>query len=143
MRNVEHLHTVKIGLCILFLSLIGNVNLAYAQQQTEQEKIHRIKHTYIVNALQLDTEQEKGFMSVYEAYEAALRDAATSIKKSEGVSQTDKSIAMQEAILKVRKEYNLKFKDVLSEEQIMNLFKAEKQFREMLRKKISESKSRR
>ncbi|TLU99033.1 hypothetical protein [Dyadobacter luticola] len=136
---------------ILIIAL-GAVTTAQAQRRSEEEikKIQDAKVAIITNRLNLTPEQSTGFWPVYNEYSQKRREihrAQRQIinnKKAEG--KTDDQVLdnlkevqdLKQKDLDLEKEYQSKFLKVISASQVIELYKAERTFNDMLIQRLKQ-----
>jgi len=139
--------------CFLFLSIITSV---HAQKHGEKdfrqsrEKIEAAKIGFLTSKLDLTREQAIAFWPVYNEYSDkrfAIKESMLK-NKMRRPSDDDKEVDWEkrlEELSNMRKkefeledEYKAKFLKIISAKQVISLFKAEREFMDMLRSRISE-----
>jgi len=132
-------------LAILFVALLS-ITTASAQRKSEEEikRIQDAKVAIITNRLNLTPEQSTGFWPVYNEYSQKRKEihrAQRKIindKKAEG--QTDDQVLnnlkevqeLRQKELDLEKEYQNRFLKVITASQVIELYKAERTFNDML-----------
>ncbi|MCF2506743.1 hypothetical protein L0663_25355 [Dyadobacter sp. CY107] len=132
-------------LTILFVALLS-ITAASAQRKSEEEikRIQDAKVAIITNRLNLTPEQSTGFWPVYNEYSQKRKEihrAQRKIindKKAEG--QTDDQVLnnlkevqeLRQKELDLEKEYQNRFLKVITASQVIELYKAERTFNDML-----------
>jgi Spy/CpxP family protein refolding chaperone len=132
---------------------------AYAQPQwhgpdrghDHMERIHAIKVAYITDKLHLSSEQSAKFWPVYDDYEQEthhIRDAFfqkyknnnkdRDIDKREAFHYIEDDLDYQEQIIQLKRKYNDRFLKILSTQQVADLYRAEREFKEMLLQQLKE-----
>jgi len=130
---------------ILFVALLS-ITTASAQRKSEEEikRIQDAKVAIITNRLNLTPEQSTGFWPVYNEYSQKRKEihrAQRKIindKKAEG--QTDDQVLnnlkevqeLRQKELDLEKEYQNRFLKVITASQVIELYKAERTFNDML-----------
>ncbi len=137
----------------LLLLFIGAVSTsANAQRRSEEEikKIQDAKVAIITNRLNLTPEQSTGFWPMYNEYSQRRREihrAQRKIindKKAEG--QNDEAVLgnlkevqeLRQKELDLEKEYQNKFLKVITASQVIELYKAERTFNDMLIQRLKQ-----
>lgn len=137
----------------LLLLIIGAVSTtANAQRRSEEEikKIQDAKVAIITNRLNLTPEQSTGFWPMYNEYAQKRREihrAQRKIindKKAEG--QNDEAVLsnlkevqeLRQKELDLEKEYQNKFLKVITASQVIELYKAERTFNDMLIQRLKQ-----
>ena len=133
------------------LVLIATLSFGYAQPgRPPMERIHAAKMAYITDRLRLSFEQSGNFVPVYNDYEGELRGLRMSFfKKYKGATRgemndnesrqfIDDDLDYQQQVLDLKRRYNDRFLKVISPQQLAELYKAEREFRQMLMKRLDQ-----
>ncbi|MHA4738291.1 hypothetical protein [Dyadobacter sp. MSC1_007] len=136
----------------LLLLIFGAVTTANAQRRSEEEikKIQDAKVAIITNRLNLTPEQSTGFWPMYNEYSQKRREihrAQRKIindKKAEG--QADEQVLnnlkevqeLRQKELDLEKDYQNKFLRVITASQVIELYKAERTFNDMLIQRLKQ-----
>jgi len=153
MNLLHKKNNVKIVSLMLSLMLFATAS-AWAQRPSgeEMQKIQDAKIAIITNRLNLSPEQATGFWPVYNEYSQKRRDihrAQRKIindKKAEG--KTDDQVLnnlkevqdLKQKELDLEKEYQNRFLKVISASQVIELYKAERTFNDMLIQRLKQRK---
>ena len=136
---------------LLFLAISICSLSAFAQQgrmQEKLEKVNNLKIAYLTKELELSSSQAEKFWPVYNNYEKELMQTRKSFKQKhmndrmDGLSDKeskdllDDQMAMETAVIAIRKNYRNEFLKVLSPQQLVTLMEAEKRFNQMLKDKM-------
>jgi len=138
----------------MLLFTLFSTAAVYAQRPSgeEMQKIQDAKIAIITNRLNLSPEQATGFWPVYNEYSQKRKDihrAQRKIindKKAEG--KTDDQVLnnlkevqeLKQKELDLEKEYQNRFLKVISASQIIELYKAERTFNDMLIQRLKQRK---
>jgi len=136
----------------LLLLTFGAITTADAQRRSEEEikKIQDARVAIITNRLNLTPEQSTGFWPVYNEYSQKRREihrAQRKIindKRAEG--QNDEQVLsnlkevqeLKQKELDLEKEYQNKFLKVITASQVIELYKAERTFNDMLIQRLKQ-----
>lgn len=149
MKTLRKISLLFIGVTLSMLSFAQPPHEGgpHGDNKERQEKIKALKVEYLTTQLELSPEEAQKFWPIYNEFEEKMRtlekSRRKSLKASEGKQLTDKEVNAliqmnfdtDQDILDLRKEYDLKFKKALSVQKVGKLYKAEKDFRhELLRK---------
>lgn len=117
--------------------------------QAKMERVHAMKIGYITQHLQLTSSQAERFWPVYNRYEQELRETRMRFIKNrraqaqkqemtdaEARAQIENNLDLQEAVIDLKKRYNNEFLKIISARQLMDLYEAEKGFRQTLMKEM-------
>lgn len=143
----------------LLLMLVCATN-GYSQRNMPErregmERIHAAKMAYITDRLNLTTEQSAGFIPVYKEYEEEVkRNRKEFLQKYKGVDvegaddatamqYVDDNLDYQEKVIVIKRKYNDRFLKVISPQQISELNKAEREFKQILMKRLEERRNQR
>ncbi|MCE7066490.1 hypothetical protein [Dyadobacter sp. CY326] len=143
--NLQLITRHRYLLILAFIALFS-VTTVSAQRKSEEEikKIQDAKVAIITNRLNLTPEQSTGFWPVYNEYSQKRREIHRSQrkiindKKAEG--QTDDQVLnnlkevqdLRQKELDLEKEYQSRFLKVITASQVIELYKAERTFNDML-----------
>ncbi len=112
---------------LIFVLICLNINyFCLAQPEGNLNKIETLHAAYITRELGLTTEEAQKFWPVFNNYRLELKKAR---------QENSNELEWEEKALGIRKKYKAEFRKVLNDEQRANrFFKAERGFRDMLRK---------
>ena len=140
---------VSIVLILIFISIHS-----FAQSQKNMEKIRAARIALITERLNLTPEQAEKFWPVYRQYEnerrairKEFRDArqemdVRNLTEEESKLLVQKSMDMKQKELNLEKEYSQRLTEVISTQQLFKLKGAEKDFQQMLLKRIQDQRQR-
>ncbi len=139
---------------IALLLLATSCTAAFAQDDDGQnwEKIKAIKVGYITDHVHLTSEQSAKFWPVYDGYQQERRNKRKEIMgtymsahpgatKSQARAQLDADLDYQAAELELKRKYKDRLLQVISAQQLTQLYEAERDFRKMLLDQLRNSKS--
>ena len=137
---------------LLFLLLAVTIAVSSTQAQSGRKeagaRIHAAKMAYIIDRLHLSEEQAVAFAPVYGEFEnerkAVRREFAEKYRghgrdwQDDTASRmyVDEDLDYQQRILDLKRKYNERFLKVLGQQQVAELFLAEKEFNKMLRRQM-------
>ena len=119
-----------------------------AQNQTALERIEAAKIALITERLELTPEQAERFWPIYREYSEKQRDIRRDFQElkrdfdpktateKENQQVLEKGYQMKERRLELDRSYSTRMQQVVTSRQLMNLRKAEDDFREMLIQRI-------
>lgn len=135
--------TLKKG--ILFLSLMCIAFMAHAQDGEMKDRVEAQFIGFITNKLELTSDQATAFFPLYREH----KDQERSIKKSmrpsgrmmnlseeDAQSALNKMVDGEQQILDLKLTYLKKYQSILSAKQILQLYQAERSFKEELIKEV-------
>ncbi|WP_229240284.1 hypothetical protein [Dyadobacter sp. SG02] len=135
---------------LLFIGAVSTTANAQRRSEEEIKKIQDAKVAIITNRLNLTPEQSTGFWPMYNEYSQKRREihrAQRKIindKKAEG--QNDEAVLnnlkevqeLRQKELDLEKEYQNKFLKVITASQVIELYKAERTFNDMLIQRLKQ-----
>ena len=139
---------------ILFI-VLTTTSAGWAQPgmpRERMERIHAAKMAYITDRLRLSSEQSGNFIPLYNEYERELRGIRQSFfKKYKGTKPdeaddatsrqfVDDDLDYQQQVIELKRRYNDRFLKVISPQQLSDLYKAEREFRQILMKRLEQRK---
>jgi Spy/CpxP family protein refolding chaperone len=138
------------ALLLLFIGVASTAAQAQRRSEEEIKKIQDAKVAIITNRLNLTPEQSTDFWPMYNEYSQKRREihrAQRKIindKKAEG--QNDESVLnnlkevqeLRQKELDLEKEYQNKFLKVITASQVIELYKAERTFNDMLIQRLKQ-----
>lgn len=133
----------------LIMLLTFSLTDSFAQRRNEEEirKIQDAKIAIITNRLSLTPEQSKDFWPIYNEFSAKRRDIHRSQRQlisGKADSRSDEQVMnnlkevqeLKQKELELEKEYQSRFLTVISAKQLVELYKAERTFNEMLLQRL-------
>ncbi len=140
----------KLTLLTLTLLLTG---IVFGQpkdgKRPSKEKVKAMKVGYITEKLNLTSEEAQKFWPIYNEFDAKMEEIHKAIRKMHKKDKTidemtdkeveemvDKHDALRQKELDIHKEYHTKFKTVLPIKKVAKLYKADKDFKRDLLKRI-------
>jgi len=146
--------SAKMKWLLCLVTLWGGVanSVLYAQDRDDKhatlEHIHSIKVAYITDRLNLTSQQSQVFWPVYSSYEKELKALRKSyFEKYKGLNKNDDHVSrqffddnldFQAASVDLKRKYRDQFLNVLTPQQLANLFKAEHDFNTMLMQRLKD-----
>ena len=134
-----------------------SITTSFAQKRSEEEiqKIQDAKVAIITNRLNLTAEQSAGFWPLYNEYSQKRRDLHRAqrkiINERRAEGKTDDQVLenlkevqeIKQKELDLEKEYQNRFLKVITANQVVELYKAERTFNEMLIQRLKQRPERR
>ena len=117
-------------------------------------RIHAAKMAYITDRLQLTAQQSGNFIPLYNEYEREIKDTRQFFfKKYKGTNPgdaddatsrqfIDDNLDYQQKVIEIRRKYNDQFLKVISPQQLAELNKAEREFKQILIKRLEKQRGR-
>ena len=116
-------------LLILFLFSASFSMQAQDGGNNRQEKIEALKIAFITQKLKLTPAEAEKFWPIYNQYTEEIK----SISKSSGSNDV---LENEQQLLNVRKKYKASFEKVIGPQKMNDLFNAEREFRNVLIKRL-------
>lgn len=137
----------KIGLLILAILFALNHTWAQPDNPKHRERIKALKIAYITEHVNLSAEQAEKFWPVYNRFEKELhnlhrgfmekyRTDNPNADRRTAHEYIDANLDFQEQALAIKKKYKDEFLKVISPEQLADLYRAERGFKEMLLREL-------
>ena len=138
----------KLLLTILLVTFSASSLFAQRERDGDKfEEIQTIKIGYITKKLNLSSKQAKRFWPIYNKYETEHRQLRRTFVKQyrknnpnvshhEARTFVNANIDYQEQKIELRKKFTKSLNNILSDQQITNLFIAEQEFKQMLIKRL-------
>jgi hypothetical protein len=116
---------------LLLLVMFGSFNFVSAQGNPNQqgEKVQALKIAFITQKLQLTSVEAEKFWPVYNQYENEVRSLRSN-------NQNGDVLENEEKLLNIRKKYKPSFEKIIGPEKANQLFLVEKEFRNVLIKRL-------
>jgi hypothetical protein len=133
-----------------FLLVIISIASSYGQQRPALARIHAAKMAYITDRLRLSPEQCGYFVPVFNEYEREIRDTRVFFFKKykdtnpnnadDATSRQfiDDNLDYQQQVIEIKRKYNDRFLKIISPQQLADLYKAEREFKQMLMKRLEQ-----
>jgi hypothetical protein len=137
--------------CVLTLG--STVVLAQnGRSQDRKESVEAAKMAFLTDKMGLTPEQSQKFWPLYNEYEAKRRDLVKAyrsgyrqnvdeLSEQEAKSRLDSMFNTQEKELELEKEYVARYLRVISPNQVIKLYRSEREFTKLLLKKLDNNKA--
>ncbi len=137
-------------LIILFLLLL--MQSGYGQKNEAREKIEAARIALITDRLELSPEQAEKFWPLYNEYSDQKKDLARELQQArKGIDQgtmtedesrqlIDKTLNIRDRQLSLERQYAKRMTEVITTQQLLNLKRAEEDFRKMILRRLEERK---
>lgn len=142
---------------ILFLicafTLAGTAVLAQGgRSQDRKENVETAKVAFLTDKMGLTTEQSQRFWPLYNEYESKRRDLVRAYRsgyredvdqltEQEAKARMDGMFTLREKELELEREYVARYQRVISSNQIIKLYRSEREFTKLLLKKLEANKA--
>jgi len=145
-------HLVALLFCCA-LTLVGTVALAQTSRpQDRKESVEAAKMAFLTDKMGLTTEQSQKFWPLYNEYEAKRRELVKAyrsgyrqdvdqLSEQEAKARLDSMFSTQEKELELEKEYVARYQRVITPNQIIKLYRSEREFTKLLLKKLDNNKA--
>lgn len=123
-------------LYIILIALCLSSHLVSAQGRGE--KVESLKVAFIAEKLNLDSKTAEKFWPIYNEYEDEMRALIQQKKQVQKDQRSvDDILDQEQKALDIKKKYATQFSKLLSPDQVNQLFRAEKEFRQMLMRRAN------
>ncbi len=113
---------------LILIVLLGSLSCFKARAQ-DGEKIKALKIAFITQKLQLTPDEAQKFWPIYDQYENEIKGLQLDNKNGPALENEEK-------LLNIRKKYLNSFEKVLGPQKTNKLFNAERDFREVLIRRL-------
>ena len=132
---------------LLFL-LLTTATVAVAQRRPPLERIHAAKMAYISDRLRLSSRQSMEFVPVYNEYEKEIWETRQfyfrkykdknpgRMDEEDSRHFIDDNLDYQQQVIEIKRKYNDRFLKIISSQQLGELYTAEREFKQMLLKRL-------
>lgn len=120
----------------LFLTLLCSVSLTVLAQRGGGERIEALKVAFITEKLSLDSKTAEKFWPIYNQYESEMRTFMQQRKRDKDDLSAEDMLESEQKALDIKKKYAPQFLKVISNDQLSDLYRAEKEFRQMILRKM-------
>lgn len=117
---------------LILLIIFGSFSFVSAQNGQNAEKIQALKIAFITQKLQLTSSEAEKFWPVYNNYENEIRQ----LRSRHNADVLDN----EEKLLDIRKKYKPSFEKILGPQRLNDLYNAERDFRNVLIRRLKEQK---
>ncbi len=143
---------------LFLLTLLWGVYFAQAQAQTPRagqnhQRIEAMRVSFITSEMQLTPEEAAAFWPIYNEYRdkmKAIREAGSELNKpvmdlseDEARAFIEQRLSMDEDLLRLKREYYLRLREVVSARKLILLERAERKFKERLLREMRQREKRR
>jgi hypothetical protein len=133
--------------------LLCSVTLVFGQRGRGMQRIHAAKMTYLTDRMVLTEAQASKFIPLYRSYEKQLLVIRQPYMKKYNVTggadertaariYVEDDLDYQQQVLELKKAYRERFLKVISPEQLSEMYVAEREFRQLLIKRLKQKKAR-
>ncbi|MCF8448330.1 MAG: hypothetical protein K9G49_00550 [Taibaiella sp.] len=144
---------MKIIIYIVLMCMLVTT-ASYGRQGRPLQRIHAAKMAYMNDRLSLSESQSGAFIPLYKEYEKELLVIRQPYIKKYKLENTDEhniaarqyvedDLDYQEAVIGLKRKYNDQFLKILSPKQVADMYMAEREFRQILMKRLKQERNRR
>jgi len=130
---------------VILILLVATTGV-WAQHGQYMEQIHAAKMVYITDRLHLTSDQSMRFVPLYNTYEQEIRTTRQKYRLN-SPSDTDDATARQavddnldyqQDVIGIKRKYNDQFLKIISPTQLADMYKAEREFKQLLMKRLEQ-----
>lgn len=148
--DVNKVRNIMKKLLNIILILLVTAVVAQAQLPGNLARIRAAKITYISDRLNFTEEQHRNFVPVYNQYEREIsytrqsfmgKYKDTNPKRADDATSRqyiDDNLDYQESVIEIKRKYNDRFLKIMSPQQLSDLYKAEREFKQMLMQRLKQ-----
>jgi len=128
---------IVFGLVVVFQLSAFN-----ALAQSRQGKVESIKVAYLSEKLNLDPKTAERFWPVYNQYDDEMHNAINDLKRGNESRSADEILDREQLAIDIKRKYAAQFLKVISDEQLGRLFQSEKDFNQILLRRMNKMENR-
>lgn len=128
---------IVIGLVVFFQLSAFN-----ALAQSRQGKVESIKVAYLSEKLNLDPKTAERFWPVYNQYDDEMHNAINDLKRGNDSRSADQILDREQRTIDIKRKYSAQFLKVISNDQLGRLFQSEKEFNQILLRRMNKMENR-
>ena len=145
-------HLVALLFCCALTWSSTAVLAQTSRPQDRKESVEAAKMAFLTDKMGLTTEQSQKFWPLYNEYEAKRRELVKAyrsgyrqdvdqLSEQEAKARLDSMFSTQEKELELEKEYVARYQRVITPNQIIKLYRSEREFTKLLLKKLDNNKA--
>ena len=116
---------------LIILAILGSYSFTMAQNGNGRERIQALKVAFITQKLHLTSSEAEKFWPVYNQYDNEIMQLRANNKNGDILDNEQK-------LLDTRKKYKASFEKILGPERLNDLYKAERDYRNVLIQRLKE-----
>lgn len=139
-------------LLLIFCMLTFAGTSALAQDRASKERVEAAKVAYLTDKMELSSDQAQKFWPLYNEYEAKRRELIKSYRsgyrqdvdaltEQEAKNRIDDMFVTREKELALEQEYAARYLRVISNKQLIKLYRGERDFTKMLLKRLDDNRA--
>ncbi|GAB3830804.1 hypothetical protein [Pontibacter rugosus] len=146
-------HHILVLLLLFAFAFGGSTALAQDSRSNDRkENIEAAKTAFLTDKMGLSAEQSQKFWPLYNEYEAKRRELiktyrngyrkdVEALSEQDAKARIDNMFSTKERELELEKEYATKYQRVISNRQLIKLYRAEREFTKMLLKRLDDKRA--
>ena len=139
-------------LLLFFCALTFAGTTALAQERQSKERVEAAKIAFLTDKMELTSEQAQKFWPLYNEYESKRRELiksyrsgykqnADELTEQEAKARIDMMFTTREKELALEQEYAAKYARIISNKQLVKLYRGERDFTKMLLKRLDDKRA--
>jgi hypothetical protein len=139
-------------ICVATFATSGAFAQDKGQSHQRHERVEAAKVAFLTDKMELTSDQAQKFWPFYNEYEAKRRDLlkmyrggyrqdADDLSEQEAKARVEDMFTVREKELALEKEYAAKYIRVISNKQLVKLYRAERDFTKLLLKRLDDNRS--
>jgi hypothetical protein len=120
----------------ILIILFGSFSFVSAQNAQRAEKVQELKIAFITQKLQLTSAEAEKFWPVYNSYENEIKQLRATNKNGDVLDNEQK-------LLDIRKKYKPSFEKILGAQRANDLYNVERDFRNVLIRRLKDQRQER
>ena len=139
-------------LLLFFCALTFAGTTVLAQERQSKERVEAAKIAFLTDKMELTSEQAQKFWPLYNEYESKRRELiksyrsgykqnADELTEQEAKARIDMMFTTREKELALEQEYAAKYARIISNKQLVKLYRGERDFTKMLLKRLDDKRA--
>ena len=139
-------------LLLFFCALSFAGTTALAQERQSKERVEAAKIAFLTDKMELTSEQAQKFWPLYNEYESKRRELiksyrsgykqnADELTEQEAKARIDMMFTTREKELALEQEYAAKYARIISNKQLVKLYRGERDFTKLLLKRLDDNRA--
>ncbi len=128
------------SLVFTLLFFCFSVSIFAQSKQKQKMNIRELKIEYVVNKINLSTNQEQQFLTIYNQYSDELHEIRKAKRRLKNNQDSEYVIEQRQLLdqkkVSIKGKYKVEFLKVLSAEQLNTLYIAEEEFKQLLLERL-------
>lgn len=127
---------------LLLLLFTLSTIIVTAQPGQRGEKVHSLKIAYLSEQLNLSPAVAEKFWPIYNQYEEEMQSLVRERKQKNDTRSVDDILDQEQKALDIKRKYSALFLKVIDNNQLNKLYRAEKEFRQMVLRRAQQREAR-